>query len=120
MTSPKEMPIQRSTRQRDMSSPAIRRPPIMASSRVAADKTKVICSPDIKKSRLFQTASQRKRYDVMAHLSRAQRARRLVQHPASHHGATIGSSLCFLAYCISRPSSLIVSTNRLLELSQIW
>ena len=33
----------------------------MASTRVTAEMNSVICSPDIRKSKLFQTASQRKR-----------------------------------------------------------
>src|SRR5258708_26836879 len=151
-TSPIEMPIQRNARKRDMSRSAMIRPPIIASTRVAAEMIKVICSPDIRKSKLPHTVSQRNWY--LNNLSSLLGARHFVGllifrtagvPPAHGHeaggtrprsleheksatewrapsdecyGATIGSSLWFLAYFISRPSSLMVSTNRLMLFSQ--
>ena len=91
-----------------------------------AEMISVICSPDIRKSKLPQTVSQRNWYlNIMAlPTSSAALESRLsewryahaepVALEAARHGATIGSSLCFLAYFISRPSSLMVSTNRLM------
>ena len=55
-------PIQRSARKRDMSKSAMINPPIIASTRVAAEMIKVICNPDIRKSKLPHTVSQRNWY----------------------------------------------------------
>jgi len=46
---------------KDNRSPAIKSPPIMARTSVIADRKRVICNPDMRKSRLPQTVSQRKR-----------------------------------------------------------
>ena len=118
MISPKVTPIQRAGGKRDMSSSAMTRPATIASTSVIAEMTRVICSPDIRKSKLPQTVSQRNWYLNMSSSSgpRASRApsRARETHGPKDYGATIGSSLCFLAYFIRRPSSLMVSTNRLM------
>ena len=122
------MPIQRAGGKRDMSSSAMIRPAIIASTSVIAEMIRVICSPDIRKSRLPQTTSQRNWYLNMCIPSIQTRhpsaatilGSGKIRSPCSEmtrsklYGATIGSSLCFLAYFISRPSSLMVSTNRLM------
>ena len=61
-TSPIDTPIQRSARKRDMSSSAMISPPIIASTSVMAEMISVICSPDIRKSKLPHTVSQRNWY----------------------------------------------------------
>ena len=99
-----------------MSISAMIRPRTIASISVMAEMISVICSPDIRKSKLPQTVSQRNWY--LTHVLLFGRARRVgssrAAAPVHDYGATIGSSLCFLAYFISRPSSLMVSTNRLM------
>ena len=84
------------------------RPAIIASTRVDAEMIRVICNPDIMKSKLSpRTMSQRNWYLNIA-LS------------PQLYGATIGPSLFFSANFFRRPSILIVSTNRLMKFSQIW
>src|SRR5258708_27921377 len=62
MTSPIDRPAQRRARKRDMSSRAMIKPPTLASTSVMAETISVICSPDIRKSKLPHTVSQRNWY----------------------------------------------------------
>src|SRR6188768_2772111 len=62
MISPKVTPIQRAGGKRDMSSRAMISPATIASTSVIAEMTRVICSPDIRKSKLPHTVSQRNWY----------------------------------------------------------
>src|SRR5690242_15338862 len=71
MISPNVTPTHRAGGNRDMSSKAMISPAIIASTSVIAEMTSVICSPDIRKSRLLpEMMSQRNWYLNMIGLTR--------------------------------------------------